>query len=90
MSIHQEDIIVINVYEPNNKIHEAITEKNDEKDRQFNDVCWRIQNCNSNDGYSNQTQAQKGKRRLEEHYQPTRPNRHNRVLRPTTAEYTFF
>lgn len=50
VSIYQKEITIINIYEPNNNIHEAITEKIGEKDRQFNNINWRIQHLDFNNG----------------------------------------
>ena len=44
--------------------------------RQFNDNNWQLQHLILNDDQNNQTENQQRKRRLEQQYKPTRPNRY--------------
>lgn len=54
------------------QIHEAKTDRIEEKNKEFNNNSWRLQYFAFNDEYNNQGDSQQKNRRLEQHYKPTR------------------
>lgn len=62
------------------------------RNRKFNNTSWRLQYSAFNNGHLGQlerTSTKKKKKRLEQHYKITRPNRHLWTLH-NNSEYTFY
>ena len=56
VSIHEEDITIINIYAPDNrapKIHEVKTVTIKERNRQRGNSSWILQHCTFNNGQKN-------------------------------------